>query len=65
MRLKKIRKILGEELTFMVGINGDYVGNYTRDKLKQFDDLTLISIWAINDRPCVICLDLIDRGDNK
>lgn len=61
MRLKKVRKILGKDLTFMVGIDGDYVGNYSRDRLKQFDDLTLISIWALNDRPGVICLDLIDR----
>ena len=60
MRLKKVRKILGKSLTFMVGIDGDYVGNYTRDGLKQFNDLTLISIWALKDRPGVLCLDLIN-----
>lgn len=61
MRLKKVRKILGESITFLVGIDGDYVGTYTRDELKQFDDLTLISIWALNERPGEICLDLIDK----
>lgn len=61
MRLKKVRKILGKSLIFMVGVDGDYVGNYNRDGLKQFDDLKLISIWALEDRPGIICLDLIDR----
>lgn len=61
MRLKKVRKILGRNLVFMVGIDGDYVGNYNRDGLKQFNELTIISIWALDDRPRVICLDLIDR----
>lgn len=61
MRLKKVRKILGESLTFMVGIDGDYVGNYCQDELKQFNDFTLIGIWALNERPGVICLDLINR----
>ena len=61
MRLKKVRKILGNRLIFMVGIDGDYVGNYNRDGLKRFNDLTIISIWALEDRPGVICLDLIDR----
>lgn len=51
----------------MVGIDGDYVGNYTRDGLKQFNDLTLISIWALEERPGVICLDLINGkvGEKK
>ena len=61
MRLKKVRKILGKSLNFMVGIDGDFVGTYTRDELKQFNDLELIAIWALNERPGAICLDLIDR----
>ena len=61
MRLKKVRKILGKSLIFMVGIDGDYAGNFNRKQLKEFDDLTIISIWALEDRPGVICLDLIDR----
>lgn len=59
MRLKKIKKILGDNIYYMVGINGDYVGNYSWSQLKQFDDLYIISIWALRDRPGAVCLDLI------
>lgn len=44
---------------YMVGIDGDYAGNYTRKQLKQFNDLYVISIWTLNDRPGAVCLDLI------
>ena len=59
MRLKKIKKILGDNIYYMVGVNGDYVGHYSWSQLKQFDDLYIISIWALRDRPGAVCLDLI------
>jgi hypothetical protein len=59
MRLKKLRKILGDNIYYMVGIDGDYAGNYTRKQLKQFNDLYVISIWTLTDRPGAVCLDLI------
>lgn len=61
MKLKKVRKILGNNVIYMVGVDGDYVGNYTRKALKQYDDLQIVSIWCIKDRAGCVCLDLIDK----
>ena len=65
MKLKKVRRILGDNVAYMVGIDGDYIGNYTRKGLKQYDDLQIISIWALKDRPGCVCLDLIDKRRYK
>ena len=61
MKLKNVRKILSSYTTYMVGINGDYIGNFTRKQLKQYDELEIITIWTIKDRSGCICLDLIDK----
>ena len=65
MKFKKIRKILGNHIYYMVGVDGDYVGNYTRDQLKQFNKLYIKSIWALTDRSGCVCLDLITENPNK
>lgn len=65
MRVKKLRKILGDNIYYMVGINGDFVGNFTRERLKQFDDLYIISIWALNNMPGAVCLDLVTADKRR
>lgn len=55
----KIMRVLSDEAVYMVGVNGDYIGKYSKKQLKEFKGLYLISIWVLEDRPGCICLDLV------
>ena len=63
MKVKKLRKKLSKRLRYKVGINGDFVGTFSREDLKQFDRLKVYNIWAhpYENHGVMICLDLGDR----
>ena len=46
MRVKKLRKKLSKRFLYKVGINGVFVGTFSREDLKQFDQLKVDNIWA-------------------
>lgn len=59
MKVKKLRKVLSKGFSYKVGINGDYVGVYMREDLREFDDLKVESIWTTGNGN--ICLDLVTK----
>lgn len=64
MKVRKLRKILSKRLRYKVGINGDFVGTFSREDLKKFDRLKVVGIWALPfERGAImICLDLVEGG---
>lgn len=65
MKVRKLRKKLSKRLRYKVGINGDFVGTFSREDLKQFDGLKVVNIWAhpFENHGVMICLDL-EEGKN-
>ena len=59
MKVKKLRKVLSKGFYYKVGIDGDYVGAYMREDLREFEDLKVKSIWITGTGD--IGLDLVTK----
>ena len=61
MRFKKVRKILSNNIYYLDGIDGDFMGNFTKEQLKKYNNLYIKCIWTIPEKPRCICLDLVSK----
>ena len=59
MKVKKLRKVLSKRFSYKIGIDGDYVGKYMREDLREFDDLKVKCVWTLGTGD--ICLDLVTK----
>ena len=66
MKVRKLRKKLSNRLRYKVGINGDFIGTFSREDLKEYDELKVVNIWAhpYENHGVMICLDLNDGGES-